>query len=85
MFHLEAEYLLLVVHRELYLPFNPRSYPNVTSPCDPNVLYYKQHTRMNRLISWMVLLRYKAKKFSGEISERTQVLGHNEANPSVFT
>ena len=38
MFHLEAEYLLLVVHRELYLPFNPRSYPNVTSPCDPYVL-----------------------------------------------
>ena len=24
MFHLEAEYLLLVVHRELYLPFNPQ-------------------------------------------------------------
>lgn len=40
---------------------------------------------MNRLISWMVLLRYKTKKFSGEISERKQVLGHNEANPSVFT
>lgn len=40
---------------------------------------------MNRLVSWMVLLRYKTKKFSGEISERTQVLGHNEANLSVFT